>query len=155
MPLRCLQQLHVQLQLPQLPQLRHRRVVLSIAQMTNVADKCGHTKGELCALRACPQANGFDVAVQVALLLFIQFAQRTSMRSGSVVLAVLKHPKVCLMFPLQPQRQRKTAMNVSFLNQTPRCIPFCARRDIDSTTLKVAGKHGSAAFATKSFMRRE
>ena len=159
MPITCSQLLQkfqqqlqkIQLHL-QLPQLQNLRVVPFIAQMRNVADKCRHTQGELCALRVCPQTNGVDVAVKVALLLFMQFVQRTSMR-GSVLLVVLNHLNMCLVFPLQPQWE--TAMNVSFLKQTATCIPFCAIRGIESTTVKRVGKHGSAVIATKRSMPRK
>jgi hypothetical protein len=152
----CLQQLQdVQLQV--LLQ-RFRSVVVSFAK-TNVADKWINTKGELCALLVCLQTNGINVALLVALLLFMQFAQFCPpIQRGSVIL-VLKHLNVCLVFLLSLlcplQQWRKTAMNFTFLIQTPTCILFFAIRVIDSTTLNRVGKHGNAVIVTQRFMRRK
>ena len=148
MPLRvplgcCLLLCQLQLQLP--PHLRNRRVDFSFAKLKNVADKWINTQGELRAPRACLQTNGINVARMVVVLLFMQFAQGCPpIQGGSVILAVLKDPKVCLFRPFQ---QRETAMNNTFLIQKPTCILFFAIRDIDSTTLSRVGKHGSAVLA--------
>ena len=152
----CLQQLQV-IWLQQLQVLlqRFRSVIVSIAEKRIVADKWINTQGELCALRACLQTNGINVALLVALLLFMQFAQRCSpIQRGSVILVVLKHPfLLSLLCPLQ--QWRKTAMSFTFLNQTTTCILFFAIRVIDSTTLNRVGKHGNALIVSQGFMRRK
>lgn len=151
--LKCLQQL-------QDVQQQVRSVVVSIAEMRNVADKWINTQGELCALLACLQTNGINVALLVALLLFMQFAQGCSpIQRGSVNLVVLKHLNVCLLRVLSLlcplQQWRKTAMTFTFLNQTTTCTLFIAIRVIESTTLNTVEEHGNAVIVTQRFMRRE